>query len=278
MHAKTAKDLLLREIRRLQRKNENLEGQHNALAEKHAWVEQVIETFKNDTQCTEVINRLKHGDSPQSIAQWLGRPITKYSAPSLPSSEEDLAVAIEKYHQELVDNGDSRYWTSTTDDPALIEHLVTLYLTWVHPFHMLFDENQFMISFRSCSDNYCSAALVNAVCAMSCHLLGSAPDSDGQTMGAIKGLKTRFFDEARTLLRHTHIEKMTSIQTLSVLFLFELGSGTGQMAGAHLRLASEALVAKQENEQSEEANSIAFWGVLTVYTYVSDMAQSCRNC
>ena len=69
VHAKTAKDLMLREIRQLQRKNEDLEEQHSVLSERHEWVEQIIMSFKDDGQRAELVNRLKRGESHEDIAR-----------------------------------------------------------------------------------------------------------------------------------------------------------------------------------------------------------------
>ena len=133
MHAKTAKDLMLREIWRLQRKNEDLEEQNSVFSEKHSWVEQIIRSFRDDRQCADLIDRLKRNESPDSIAIVLGRSLLDSSEPPSPNTEKNLAAAIERYHRDLVDTQDPRFWTSTTNDPALIEHLITLYLTRIHP-------------------------------------------------------------------------------------------------------------------------------------------------
>lgn len=262
VHAKTAKDLMLREIRQLQRKNEDLEEQHTTLAEKHACAERIIKSFADDELCVELVERLKIGDSPQSIAEWLSS-----------TSDMDLTATVERYRRDLLQNGDLCFWTNVVPISTLLEHLITLYLTWIHPFHMLFDESLFISSFKSCSDTYCSAALVNAICAMSCCLLTATPNNDELTDRFVADLKNKFLDEAKTMLRTADPNKMTTIQTYSVIFLFELGSGTGLMATSHLRLASETLIAKQEFEQEADANSIAFWGVMTLFTYVRDLLQ-----
>ena len=74
VHAKTAKDMMLREIQQLQRRNEVLEEENNSLAEKHAWVERIIKSF---------------------------RPVDGMRALA-PTSEKNLAAAIERYHEDLV--------------------------------------------------------------------------------------------------------------------------------------------------------------------------------
>ena len=135
---------------------------------------------------------------------------------------------------------------------------------------MLFDEGHFMRSFKNCTDIYCSSALVNAVCATSCHLLGldDTQDNDEQTKIAILDLKNRFLQEAQCLMKDAVPDKMTTIQTWALTFLIELGSGNGLMGSSHLRLACEMLVAKRDSEQAAEASEIASWGIMSLYTCV----------
>ena len=257
---------MIREIQRLQRKNEDLEEQKDNLAAENGWIEQIILSLKDDGSNVEIVHRLKRGESHQGIAEWLGRSFVQ-DAKLSPASELSLSSAIEKYHRDLVENKDPRYWTNVTTDVSLIEHLLTLYLTWVHPVHMLFDETHFMSSLRDCVDTYCSAALVNAVCAMSCHLL---PDTcgDEESRQIIKSLRARFMDEARTLMKGVDSTKMTSMQTYAIMFLTEISGGNGLMATSHLRLATETLSAKGTAEQSSEAEEVTSWGILTLHTYV----------
>ena len=129
---------------------------------------------------------------------------------------------------------------------------------------MLFDENHFITSFKNCTDNYCSPALVNAVCAASCHLL--LPGSDEQDRSAIFGLKQRFAEEARHLVKNAAPAKMTSVQTWAVMFLSEVGSGDGLIASSHLRLACEMLLAERNGKQSAESTEVASWGIFTLFT------------
>lgn len=136
---------------------------------------------------------------------------------------------------------------------------------------MLFDEGHFVTSFRKCTDTYCSPALVNAICATSCHLLLGLDDSqntDELTRGAILELKDRFFQEARCLMKNAVPDRMTSIQTWALTFLVEVGMGNGLMATSHLRLACEMLIAKRDVEQTADASEISYWGITTLYTYV----------
>lgn len=261
---------MIREIQRLQRKNEYLEEEKDTLGEKNSWIEKIMRSLEEDGQGPEVISRLKRGESHKSIAEWLGRPLVKSDTESLsPTTENQISQAIEQYHRSLVENHDPRYWTNVSTEAELIEHLVKLYFTWIHPVHMMFDEEHFNSSFKDCSDVYCSSALVNIICAMSCHLLHDTRDDDEQTKAGIEALRTQFISESRSLMKHADPGKMTSIQTYAIMFLVELGSGHGLLASSHLRWAVENLTAKQTAEQSSEAEEVTAWGILTLHTYVA---------
>lgn len=269
IHAKTAKEQMIREIQRLRKKNESLVEENDSLGERNVWIELIIESLKNDRQGTEIIRRLKRGETHQAIAEWLGRPLTANTKDLSPSSERQLSEAIESYHRDFIDNHDPRYWTDVTRDVNLIEHLLKLYFAWIHPVHMLFDEVHFMTSLRACSDTYCSAGLVNAVCAMACHLFRTGLDDDLAAQIAIDSLREQFMAEARSNIKEADYGKMTVIQTYAIMFLTELGAGSGQTVTSHLRLATESLFAKKHAEQSRESEEVASWGVLTLHTYVS---------
>ena len=261
---------MIREIQRLQRKNEYLEEVKDSLGEKNSWIEQIMRSLKDDGQGTEIISRLKRGDSHQSIAGWLGRPLVGPNNETLsPTTEYEISQAVERYHRSLVENRDPRFWTNVTTEAELIEHLVKLYFTWIHPVHMLFDQDHFISSFKSCSNAYCSPALVNVICAMSCHLLHDTRDDDEQTQSGIESLRKDFLKESQSLMKDADFEKMTSIQTYAIMFLVELGCGHGLIASSHLRFAVESLIAKQTSEQTSEAEEVTAWGILTLHTYVT---------
>ena len=280
MHTKTAKEQMVREILRLQTKTEHLEGVKNTLEEKNNWIESIMASLKDDGQGSEIINRLKRGESHEAIAHWLGRPLPQEVTSLSPNAERSFKSAIETYHRDLVENQDPRYWTNVFLERDLIEHLIKLYFTWVHPVHMFFDEANFLESFKTCSDVYCSSALVNVICAMSCFLLHTAwrtDDAGGQSPGvsledtqaAICFLRDQFMAQTTNALNDADPEKMTTIQTYAVMFLVDVACGKGLEATAHIRVSTEGLTAKRSREQSSEAEDIAAWGVLTAHTYVT---------
>ena len=277
MHAKTAKEQMIQEIRRLRQENEDLEEQNDGLVAEKSWIEKIISSLRDDGQCVEILYRLKRGQSPQGIAEWLGRPLM-HGIQLSPTSEIDLRDAIERYHKNFVEQKDPRYWTSVITDVALIEHLLSLYLRWVHPVHMLFDETQFMSSLRDCADVYCSASLVNGVCAMSCHLLHDILNDGDKTRQIIATLRSRFMDEAIVLLKGVDSTKITSIQTYAIMFLVEVSAGNGLMASSHLRMATETLVAKRTTEQSSESFEVTYWGIMTLHMYVRVYIRDIPQC
>ena len=268
---------MIREIQRLQRKNDYLEEEKDSLGEKNSWIEKIMSSLENDGQGAEIIARLRRGQSHRNIAEWLGRPLVRSNTkePS-PTTELQINQAIEQYHRSLVEDHDPRFWTNVSTDAELIEHLIKLYFTWIHPVHMLFDQERFMLSYNQCSDVYCSAALVSVICAMSCHLLHDTRDDDEGTKSGIQSLRTQFINESQSLMKDADYAKMTSIQTYAIMFLVEVGSGHGLRASSHLRLAVESLIAKQTSEQSSEAEEVAAWGILTLHTYVASPKRCVR--
>lgn len=259
---------MIREIQRLQKENESLEVEKERVHVKNDWIEQtLIRSLEHDKKGTQILRRLKSGQTLQQIAEWLGRPLDAIKDLS-PTSDEKANEALKRYHKQFIENQDPRYWTNVTSDPALIHHLVRLYLVWIHPVHMLFDQINFMSSFNKCQDVYCSSALVNAICAMSCHLHhGANSDQDPEhAQEEIDYLRTAFMEEVYSNLKEGDYNKMTVIQTYAILFLVELGCGNGQLATSHLRLATESCFAKQQAEQDPELEGVAALGVLTLHT------------
>lgn len=262
---------MVREIHRLQRENESLGEQNDSLGEKNDWIEQIMRALKNDDRGTEIIRKLRRGESHRSIVEWLGRPMTRSTQNLTPASDFQLGQAIEDYRRRLIINHDPCYWTNVTSDGSLINHLISLYMTWIHPAHMLIDENKFLASFRDCLDTDCSGSLVNAICALSCHLLHHGWDDNEETKSGIDSLCLQFIDEVRSLTKTADRSSMTTCQTYAIMFLVELGLGKGQAATSHLRLAVEILAARQprfEENRFSGSDEVASWGILSLHTCV----------
>lgn len=277
MNTKAAKHQMMSEIKRLQMENKDLVQRHRALDMKNELLESVVRALENEDQTDEIIHHLKRGKSLRSIAEQLRRPATADLRNISPESEQQLNKAIHQYRQQLVESEDPCFWTNVTNDPVLVEHLVTLYLTWIHPLHVLLDEEEFISSFRRCEDVYCSSSLVNAICAMACHVLRSEWRGDDGAHSGIEHLQAKFMDEVEHLQRHADTPKLVAIQTWAIMSLVELGRGNGLMASAHLRQATELLMARSENEQADTSAEVASWGVLTLATTWSGLVYQKPN-
>ena len=265
---------MAREIDRLQHTAKTLVEKNEALEETNTVTEQIMSSLKENGHAHEIINRLKGGESRETIATWLQNLEVEAFQPKSSASEQRLGRAIARLHQDFSENPTPLYWSSVAKVPALVDHLISLYLCWVHPVHMLFDEARFMRSFRTCSDLYCSASMVNVICAMACNLLHETFGADQEGQNAMASLREQFMDETKFWMQKDLVyEKMTTIQTYAIMFLVELGCGEGLLAGSHLRLAVETLLARQTSEQTPEAEEIATWGIVTLYTYVETHLQ-----
>ncbi|PLB49634.1 putative C6 transcription factor [Aspergillus steynii IBT 23096] len=62
-------------------------------------------------------------------------------------------------------------WTTVTEDPDLVSHLVSLYFTWDYPLHAFLDRDVFLTHMISgnTGSQFCSPFLVNALLANACY-------------------------------------------------------------------------------------------------------------
>ena len=292
-HAKTHKDDLIREIETLRGDNNSLQGQNKEIAERAShlqhqnkdlqeasdWQRTILDTIGSNGHDSEIIMRLRAGESHQSIADWLCQqhPISR-SLSIIPASQwslVDVVKNLERLYQE--EDGLSRtgtpsevevQWTKVTSSQILIGHLFDLYFTWVHPIHMLFSEIDFKHSFRTNSRTYCSSSLVNAICAMGCHLLENDKYDRMRKDIDIRTLKEGFLTEALESLSPDSYHHMTSIQTFAVMYLVDISSGKARSATGYLRSAVDNLKSTNGDKQSAEARELSEWGIQTLNRYV----------
>ena len=159
-------------------------------------------------------------------------------------------------------------WTKVTKSHRLIGHLFDLYFTWVHSVHMLFSELDFKHDFRRGIETHCSASLVNVICAMGCNLLESEDVGNIRSHTDAATLRNCFMNEAGATLTPSSYGYMTSVQTLAVMFLVELGSGKARKGIGYLRSALDNMTNGKGPPLSEEAHEITVWGLHTLNTYV----------
>lgn len=254
MHTKLHKEEMIREIR--------------ALREKNNWVERILRAIRADEHGTAIIDRLRKGESYEAISKTLKRPPFSELPKLSPKSRVQLTKAIAEYSMDIEGERNAgnlmpgTSWTNVTDNSSLIDTLMALYFTWVHPVHMLFSENHFMASYKNQSELYCTSALVNVICAMGCHLLDVLEDDRGLFSGVEpKALREKFVKEALEGLPQDSQPKMTTIQSYALLFLVDLGSGKGSRASHYIRLAGDALNTRLEYHYATEAMEFTRWGV-----------------
>ena len=301
-HIKTHKDDLIKEIEELRGDKSKLEDRNREASEARAglesrnrdlqessdWLNIILETIRKDGHDKEIIARLRNGDSHQDIADWLVEQVQVQKSITItsPSSRSSLLQVVSDLELEYQEedglfrarrgssNDPEIMWTQVSQSHTLIGHLFDLYFTWVHPVHMLFSELDFKHSFRSKEGDFCSPVLVNAICAMACHLMYNegATDTGATAEGAesvesqqAATLREGFLAEARRKMTPEVFFELTSIQALAVMYLVEVSSGKARKAMGYLRSAVENM-SKAKDSQSEESRQITMWGLNTLNT------------
>jgi hypothetical protein len=206
--------------------------------------EQILQALSTDEKVPEILERLKSGETYESIVEWLGRsPIGDFETLLPWKSQHSTFEALD--HETSGISSTSFKWTSVTSDIAVLDHLFQLYFAWVHPVHTLFSEGRFVDCYKRQSENYCSSVLVNAICAMACHLhsVAEGDEVDFEQLGG------EFSDTVRGSI-DAGDKSVTTIQAFAVMFLVNCARANGLHASSYLRLATNSLssVAYQESE------------------------------
>jgi hypothetical protein len=157
-------------------------------------------------------------------------------------------------------------WTSVTSNTAVLDHLFQLYFAWVHPVHTLFSEGHFVDSYKRQSEKYCSSNLVNAICAMACHL-HSAADGDEFDFDQ---LSIEFSDAVRADI-DADDKSIATIQAFAVMFLVDCACGNGLRASSYLQVATSSLsgVDYRQNEWLAEVWKNTIRGVQNLNVLVN---------
>lgn len=232
----------------------------------------ILDTISHNGHEQEIVKRLRAGDSYHSIADWLyEQQSISSSMQSLPAPQHSLIDVVKSLERHHASDGLSRRDNPTASDISnqkLIGHLFDLYFTWVHPVHMIFSELEFKHSFQTNDEKYCSSSMVNAICAMACHLLGSEEletlSEELETLSEevdVSILREGFMAEARNYLVPKLYFRMTTIQTLAIMYLVDLGSGKVRRAMGYLRSAIENMTQYNDDQQSADAREICVWGI-----------------
>lgn len=191
---------------------------------------QILRALSNDQHVPEILHRLQNGETYENIVEWLV-PSDSCDDHSPTGSQHSTFDAL---NHEMAGMPSNFHWTSVTTDSVILDHLFQLYFAWIHPVHTLFSEGHFVNSFRYNSKLFCSPILVNAMCALACHLHANA-DTD-----EIERLGLSFSDAVREDIEPDD-GCLPTIQALAVMFLVDLARGRGLRASSYLNVASRSL-------------------------------------
>ncbi|KAK8167714.1 hypothetical protein BKA80DRAFT_340732 [Phyllosticta citrichinensis] len=273
MHVKQVKEDMVRKIKSLEQQNANLQG---SIKEREDQIEAIFDALRTSDRGPEALIRLRAGQSCEEMASWLGACSVRDVGRASPGSETRMSDIVENYESSMRLNspcqpsysGSILQWTSVTSDPGLLQHLTSLFFSWVHPVHMLFDEERFRESCAKGDTRYCSPALVNIICAMGCLYLVDPEEREGQS----KQLLNRFLAQALEDVGKESPQNLTYAVTYCILFLVEVGRNEARKASSHLRLAVESLKSLARWEYLSEAVDVlvcgahslsAIWSALT---------------
>ncbi|KZF25457.1 hypothetical protein L228DRAFT_236552 [Xylona heveae TC161] len=279
VNVKTAKEDLIRMVKDLEEQNTGLQGtneelqdkyegmrvRHDDYKEKAARIESILAALRANGQGDEIIRRLKEGQTYRQISHWLGRPVVDDVDMLSPTSERKLIEALKRSGQASPDYFELpisvdliEKWTAVTTDQRLVQHLLALYFTWIHPVHMFFSEALFLESFHSGDTKYCSSSLVNALCAMSCVIFDEHEDVPALS------LAQEFLEQAETAIRREGQSSFPTFQALAIMFLVELSIGSGARAWPYLRLAADSINSVVLSNAPLEAQRIYLQGIETL--------------
>ncbi|KAG0649396.1 Nitrogen assimilation transcription factor nirA [Hyphodiscus hymeniophilus] len=265
-HVKYAKEELVKDIREL-RVGKNV-------------MERIFEALSNDEKVPEVLDRLRSRETYESIVKWLGPS----HAHGLGRSPELETLSPRESHHSAFEGSDHEMegvsqtpfrWTVVTSNQAIINHLFQLYFAWVHPVHTLFSEGHFTDSFTRHTDTYCASVLVNAICAMACHLHSAAErdEIDFDQLGS------EFSEAVRADIVGEDKNKATTIQAFAVMFLVDCARSNVPRAAAYLKLATGRLrsIASQDNEGHNEVLKTTVRGIRSLNVFVLCSVSSSPN-
>jgi hypothetical protein len=196
---------------------------------------QILQALSSDMDTLPILKLLRRGEPYERIVELLGGVGT--TDVEIVSYTETREATRNAYHQGIGDPPSMVcHWTSVTSDDALVDSLFRLYFTWVHPVHSLFSQDYFIESYRRRSKIYCSSALVNALCAMACHLHNSTlmAKIDFELLG-------RNFSDAAGASIIAEDKCITTIQASAVMFLVHCARGNGVGASSYLKNAANNL-------------------------------------
>lgn len=288
-NTKRQKESLIEQLKTAENYNEelqsnvtNLNSMVRTLIESNDWRGDILKTIGSDGHTTEVIQRLRNGQSHQRIAEWLHEEIPEFSKLSVsPGKPRSLSEVVKVFEDECQDvNGyppsdglmiSERPWTNVSSDLRMISRLLDLYFTYVHPVHLLFSEGDFKRCFQVNGTVHCSRPMVNCMCAMACFLYENKPIGNGhfidlQMTSEATTLRKAFLDEAKRTIQTSKHDSGTSVVSFAIMYLIELCAGKTGIALGYLNAAVDGLSAMGDSPQSHESKELTYWGLRNLNT------------
>lgn len=175
-------------------------------------------------------------------------------------------------------------WTTVTDDPNLIMHLLNMYFSWHYTFFCVTRKSLFFRDFSMGKPPantrrktwYCTPLLVNAMLALGCHFTSHPGARENPNDSATAG--DHFFKAAkRLILENDEHERprLTTVQALALMSVREAGCGREAKgwvySGMSFRMAYDMglnldtgrLTTNRSvngDEAEEDVRRITFWG------------------
>ncbi|PIA93746.1 Nitrogen assimilation transcription factor nit-4 [Cercospora beticola] len=280
------KGALKRDIQSLQQQNDALDvivASLRSLPENEAIA--LLHNLRSDTNPNVLADslrsnvRLPHSYAQQTLeADFAQQITTPTSATSTvpPSLSRDNSG--EQSHRGSVSSipEQSGQWLRIPHDAEFIEHLMSLYQCWIHPFYTFLCWDHFTHDMSRGRTDYCSALLVNAVLAFACHYsdraLARTDPSNPSTAG------DHFYAEAKRLLDSNETSTLTTVQALGIMSLRETSAGRDsdgyRLAGRCVRMALElglhlSVIKDGMREREAEVRKVTFWAVFNLETTCS---------
>lgn len=254
-----------------------------------------------EAEATALFQSIRRGDELDALAETIGSGNTDLSLRTLDADlSEQMGATSDDFHtstplrsadtsrspvdhswgnqqsQEASFEGSGSYWFRIPQDAELIDHLLNLYFSWIHPFYTFFSKDHFLKDMQQGGTGYCSPILLNAILAVACAYsdrpAARTDPSRPETAGDY------FFQEALELNRRTDETSLTTIQAVAVMALREGSAGREHFAyrlsGKCLRMAIELGLHLMDPPGGVaglrpidlEIRKITFWGIFNLDT------------
>lgn len=254
-----------------------------------------------EAEATALFQSIRRGDELDALAETIGSGDTDLSLRTLDADlSEQMGATSDDFHtstplrsadtsrspvdhswgnqhsQETSFEPSGSYWFRISQDAELIDHLLNLYFSWIHPFYTFFSKDHFLKDMQQGGTRYCSPILLNAILAVACAYSDRPAARTEPCRPETAG--DYFFEEALELNRRTDETSLTTIQAVAVMALREGSAGREHIAyrlsGKCVRMAIELGLHLMDPPGGVaglrpidlEIRKITFWGIFNLDT------------